>query len=162
MNILVLGIGQSLRGDDGAGPEAARRWQAQYPQTAKQVRVEIAELPGLSLLDLLEGMEAAVIVDAVQASSPAGSLVRLGPDDLLAFTPDAGSAHGWGAAETLRLGRSLSPAMANCRVTLIGIVAAQFELGAGLSPEVRGGLAGAVESIQQEVDALLGSRITPS
>ena len=121
MNIVVIGIGQTLRGDDGAGLEAVRRWQEKYPATAARVRVELSELPGLGLIDLLSGADAAVIVDAVQSESAApGTVLRLGPEEAAAFTPGSGSAHGWGAAETLTLGRTLDPSLAGCRITLIG------------------------------------------
>ena len=155
MNILILGIGQSLRGDDAAGLEAVQLWQSQHPDSAAQVQVELSELPGLALLDLLEGMDAAIIVDAVQSSASAGTVIRLGPDELASFTPDAGSAHGWGVAETLQLGRSLYPWLAKCRVTLIGIVGKDFCMGAGLSPEVREALAEAVEVLENEVCSLI-------
>lgn len=151
MNTLVIGLGQSLRGDDAAGLEAVRTWQEKFPKTAGRVRVEVAELPGLGLLDLLEGMEAAVIVDAVQSSAPAGTLVRVTPEELASFTPGSGSAHGWGVAETLHLGRSLHPWLEAVRVTLIGIVGEDFGLGAGLSPQVRAALGKAAEMIEGEV-----------
>ncbi len=38
MKIAVIGIGQSLRGDDAAGLEAVRQWQEKYPKTAKPPR----------------------------------------------------------------------------------------------------------------------------
>ncbi len=155
MNILILGIGQSLGGDDAAGLEAVRLWQFQHPDSAAQVQVELSELPGLALLDLLEGMDAAILVDAVQSSASAGTVIRLGPDELASFTPGAGFAHGWGVSETLQLGRSLVPSLAKCRLTLIGIVGGQFGMGAGLSPQVREALAGAVENIEKEVQKLL-------
>ncbi len=152
INIVVIGIGQSMRGDDGAGPEAVRCWQEKYPGTADRLRVEIAELPGLGLLDLLAGADAAVIVDAVRAEAVTpGSVLRLGPEEVAAFTPDSQSAHGWGAAEALSLGRRLDPSLADCRVTLIGLVGRDFALGAGLSPEVRVALDEAAERIQSEV-----------
>ncbi len=155
MRILVLGLGQSLRGDDAAGLEAVRRWQEKYPQTAKLVRVETSELPGLGLLDLLNGVDAAILVDAVQSAAPAGTLLRVGPDDLASFAPDAQSAHGWGVAETLQLGRSIYPWLEAVHVTLIGIVGEQFEIGAGLSPRVRAALDGAAAMIESEVRSLI-------
>ncbi len=155
MKILVLGIGQSLRGDDSAGLAAVRLWQQRYPHTVLKVRVELSELPGLGLLDRLEGLEAAILVDAVHASSTPGTLLRLGPDELAAFTTDAHSVHGWGVAETLALGRSLYPALAQYRLTLIGIVGDQFDLGAGLSPSVQSALDPAAGLIEKEVQALL-------
>jgi hydrogenase maturation protease len=154
-NIIVIGTGQSLRGDDAAGLEAVRRWQADFPVTAGRVRVELCELPGLGLLDLLEGMQAAIIVDAVHTAAVPGSLYRLEPQDLDAFTTGTGSAHGWGVAETLAMGRSLYPELAKCRITLIGIVGGQFEMGAGLSPTVQAALEQAARMIEKEVQSQL-------
>jgi hydrogenase maturation protease len=155
MNILILGIGQSLRGDDAAGLEAVKLWQAQHPDSAVQVKVELSELPGLVLLDLLEGMDAAILVDAVQTSAPTGTVIRLGPHELAGFTPEAGSAHGWGVAETLQLGRSLYPSLADCRISLIGIEAGTMDMGADLSPQVQAALIGAATMIEKEVQDLL-------
>ena len=154
----VIGIGQSLRGDDAAGLEAVRLWRERFPGTAgrPEVRAETSELPGLNLLEMLRDVEAAVLVDAVQhpTASP-GTLVRVGPDELWSFAPGSGSAHGWGAAETLQLGRALDPSLAECRIILLGIVGATFEMGAGLSPQVRAALAGAAGQIEAELQALL-------
>ena len=157
MNILVLGIGQSLRGDDGAGLEAVRLWQQNHPETTQKVQVELSELPGLGLLDRLEGQDAAILVDALHTPEAPGTLHRLGPDDLAAFTLDAQSAHGWGVAETLLLGRSLYPGLAECRVTLIGIAGSRFGLGTGLDPAVQAALPQAAAMIETEVQNWLES-----
>ncbi len=156
--IAVIGIGQSLRGDDAAGLEAVRAWGRRYPGTATrpEVRAETSELPGLNLLEMLAGMEAAVLVDAVHdPSASPGSLVRIGPESLAAFTPGSASAHGWGVAETLQLGRALDPSLAACRITLLGIVGRSFDPGAGLSPEVQAALDRAAQGIEQEIGRLL-------
>jgi hydrogenase maturation protease len=155
LNILIIGIGQSLRRDDAAGLEVVRLWQAQHPKSASQVQVELAELPGLALLNLLEGIDAAILVDAIQSSASAGTVIRLGPDELASFTPNAGYAHGWGVAETLQLGRSLLPSLAKCRVTLIGIVGKDFNAGTGLSHEVRLALEGAADMVEREIQDYL-------
>lgn len=159
MKIVLIGIGQSLRGDDAAGLEAVRLWQVQYPQSADTLQVEISELPGLSLLDRLNGMEAAILVDAVHSSDAAGTLYRLGPEDLAAFRTDAQSAHGWGVAETLTLGNSLYPELAKCRISLIGIAGSDFSMGAGLSPAVQAALTDVADMIEKEVRSLLGQGI---
>lgn len=157
MKIIVVGTGQSLRGDDAAGLEAVRQWQATFPQTVgrREVRVETVELIGLGLLDMLAEAEAAIIVDAVHSSAPPGTLHRIGPHEVSAFRPDSQSAHGWGVAETLQLGRLLDPTLNDCRITLIGIAAGQVEMGAALSPEVRAALGGAGEMIETEVRSLV-------
>jgi hydrogenase maturation protease len=155
MTLLVLGIGQSLRGDDAAGLEAVRLWQQAYPLTAQKVQVELSELPGLALLDHLQDMHAAVLVDALHTSAAPGTLHRLGPDELAAFTTDAQSAHGWGVAETLVLGRSLYPGLTQCRITLIGIAGSRFGLGMGLDPAVQAALPQAAAMIETEVQGWL-------
>jgi hydrogenase maturation protease len=155
MSILVLGLGQSLRGDDSAGLEAVRLWQAQYPQTAHKVQAELSELPGLSLLDRLEGIQAAILVDAVHAAAAPGTLYHFSPYELSAFTTDSQSAHGWGVAETLKLGLSLYPELKDCHINLIGIVGMQFDLGASLSPHIQAALPDAAALIEKEVQSLL-------
>ena len=156
-SIIIIGIGQSLRGDDAAGPQAVCQWQESFPETASrpEVRVETLELPGLDLLSYLDGMDAAVLVDAVQSLALPGTLHRLALEDALSFTPDAQSAHGWGVAETLQLGRVLYPSLAKCRLILIGLAGKDFEMGAKPSPEVKAALPETVEMIQLEVNRLL-------
>ena len=151
MKILVLGLGQSLRGDDAAGLEAVQLWQEQHPHSAAQVLVGLSELPGLAMLDLLEGLDTAILVDAIQSSASAGTVICLSPDELASFTPDTRSAHGWGVAETLQLGHSLVPSLAQCRITLIGIVGKDFRLGAGLDPQVRAALEKAADMVEREI-----------
>lgn len=158
----MIGVGQALRGDDAAGLEAVRRWQEMYPVTANQpgVQVELCELPGLGLLDSLAGVEAAILVDAILADRPTGSLLCVQPDALDSFESGALSAHGWGISETLQLGRRLDPSLMNYRIILVGIVAGQLTPGGGLSAELQAGLSAAVEMIEQEVRMLLGDHKT--
>jgi len=157
MKIAVIGIGQSLRGDDAAGLEAVQRWQEQFPETAQrpEVYVELDELPGLALLDELEGCDAGILVDAVQSYAGPGTLHRLDPEQLSAFGSDAKSAHGWGVAETLQLGRQLNPERPQIPIRVIGIEASQLSVGVGLSQEVTEALPIACQAIQDEVEKLL-------
>jgi len=155
MKLVVIGIGQSLRGDDAAGLEAVRLWQETHQETAQNVNVILSELPGMGLIDLLDRMEAAILVDAVHGADEAGSLHLIRPEKLEAFTSGSASAHGWGVAETLELARKLYPELEDYRISLIGIEAASLEMGAGLSPQVQAALPKAAEMIEREVKALL-------
>jgi hydrogenase maturation protease len=156
MKILVLGIGQTMRGDDAAGLETVRLWRVRYPDSASKVQVELFELPGLALLNVLEGRDMAVLVDAVQTSRSPGTILRLGPDELASFTPGTGFTHGWGVAESLQLGRSLYPWLDKCQITLIGIVGKDFKLGMKLNPEVKGALYQAADSVEREIQNVMG------
>ena len=75
MQIKILGIGHTMRGDDEVGLEITRRWRdshgADYPEHT--IEAETAESPGLTLLGLIAGLDAAILVDAVQSGAPPGT-----------------------------------------------------------------------------------------
>lgn len=149
--IVVLGIGQPFRGDDGVGLAAVTAWKQAYPSTAANPILSIQEepLPGLSLLSLLADYQAAILVDAVQSGAPPGTLHTLQIDELEAFSTAARFAHGWGLAETLRLGQIIAPSFIPKRLQILGIEAIQFDLGHKLSPAVRVVLPQAAARIQE-------------
>jgi len=159
MRIKILGIGHTMRGDDEVGLEIVQRWRdpngAEYPEHT--IEAETAESPGLTLLGHIAGLDAAILVDAVQSGAPPGTLHKLIEEDLLDFGEGTGSAHGWGTAETLSLGRQLSPEDLPERIFIIGVEAVQFELGEGLSPAVRAAIPEAVEMINGILEELLES-----
>lgn len=155
----VIGIGQSLRGDDAVGVEAVQTWCRDHAATAgrPEIRVECSELPGLEVLEMLDGVEAAILVDAVEGGSMPGAIHQLAAGELEAFDSSSKSAHGWGMAETLRLGRWLNPKLQQMEICVIGIEAAQYELGGSLSPIVQEALPQASAAIQRQVERLLRS-----
>jgi len=148
---LILGIGQSLRGDDGAGLAAVKLWQSRFPARAadSDLRVESLELPGLALLDYFVAVDKVLLVDAVRSGAAAGTLHWLGEADLAGFCLGSGSAHGWGVAETLALGRQVQPENMPNHLTILGIEARELDLGEGLSPEVAGVMDQAAKMIEQ-------------
>ncbi len=157
MNIKLLGLGQFMRGDDEIGLEILKRWmadhQADYPED--QIEGVILESPGITLLSEIAGLDAAVLVDAVQSGAPAGRVRVFSEDDLDVFGDGSGSVHGWGAAETLSLGHQLVPEDMPAEIILIGVEAVVFELGEGLSPAVRAAIPKALRMINQVLGELL-------
>jgi hydrogenase maturation protease len=85
---VVLALGNDILGDDAVGFHAARRLRAE-PLEGVDV-VESGET-GLALLDLLEGYDRALLLDAVAAGDhPPGTILEYGPQDfskLLAPSP---------------------------------------------------------------------------
>jgi hydrogenase maturation protease len=149
--IKIIGIGQSLRGDDAAGLAAVRLWQEKYQANRERtnLQVELTELPGVGLLNLLEGARLVILVDAICSKSEVGKIHLLSMDQLDAFKNGAGSAHGWGVAETLSLGQKLIPNAMPGKIHLIGIEAGDLSLGEGLSPEVELALSEVARMIEQ-------------
>ena len=61
---LILGLGNAILCDDGVGIKVARRIRQTGPHPG--IDVKEAELAGFALIDLLEGYERAVVIDAVR------------------------------------------------------------------------------------------------
>jgi len=161
MEIVIIGIGQSLRGDDGAGLAAVQHWQRAYPNSANHpsLRIEMVELPGLSLLDLIFGTSAAILVDAVRSGAKPGTLHLLSESDLDAFETDSGSAHGVGVAESLALGNRLYHERMPADIILIGVEASGFGVGEILSPEVQRAIPIAARTIEEQLQNRLNREI---
>jgi hydrogenase maturation protease len=76
-------------------------------------------------------------------------------DQIAAFTTESNSAHGWGVAETLRLGRKLVPSTLPLQIVLLGIEISQLEMGEKLSEQVQKNMPELVKAIQNEIKRLL-------
>ncbi|MGZ8687096.1 MAG: hydrogenase maturation protease, partial [Gaiellaceae bacterium] len=73
MNVVVVGVGNAYRGDDGAGLDVAQRLRERVPGG---VRVHICEQEPSRLLDAWEGADVAFVVDAVASGAAAGTVHR--------------------------------------------------------------------------------------
>jgi hydrogenase maturation protease len=142
--IAVIGIGNVLTGDDGVGPNVARRLDAAWD--LPEVEVIDAGTPGLDLTTILAGVEAAVLVDAVSARGAPGELRSYDKAILLSRPPAmALSPHEPGVREALMNAEFLgaSPAV----VTLVGVIPETVALGCRLSPAVQAAVPGAIEAV---------------
>jgi len=118
---VLIGLGDDARGDDGAGLEVARRAGG------------IAHVGDLSsLLGCWEPGDEVVIVDAVASPGPPGSVLELGPGDLVGAP--ALSTHDLALPDVLELAHVLGRAPAGVRI--LGIVGRRFEAGSAMSAEV--------------------------
>ena len=69
--VVVLGIGNSIYGDDGAGPRAIERLQ-QIPFSDRVALIDGGTL-NFTLLEHIEGAELLVVVDAAEMNQPPGT-----------------------------------------------------------------------------------------
>lgn len=152
LSVVILGIGQPVRGDDSAGLEVVRLWQKTYPATANdpRLRVQEAAVPGLELIDLLAGADYAMLVDAVQSGAAPGTLHLVKPEQVVSYESGSNSAHGWGVAETIALAREVRYSLPE-QIAILGIEAQSFEVGAPMTPAVRASLAKAAEMLEERI-----------
>jgi hydrogenase maturation protease len=97
----VLGLGNTLMGDDGFGPAVVRAFEDRYDFDAG---VEVVDLgtPGLDLTPWFADTPNIIIVDTVKAALPPGSLRIYDKADVMKHAPLARvSPHDPGVKETL-------------------------------------------------------------
>jgi hydrogenase maturation protease len=154
--LLVLGLGNVLLEDDGVGSAAVMQLLDRYLPPPEAHVLDGGTL-GLSLLPYLEDAGTVILVDAIRADQPAGTLVHLDGDEVAPAVATRLSPHQIGVSDLLDGARWLDRYPA--RLVLLGIVPASIDLGFGLSPAVARSLPALVERVVQEA-AGLGFRFT--
>ena len=149
-DLLVLGLGNVLLGDDGVGPAMVARLRDTHtiPQGARCVD---GGTLGLSLLPYLEDARMVILVDAVAADASPGTLVRFEGPDVAPVVAARLSPHQIGVADLLEGARWHD--RAPTKLVLLGIVPESIELGVGLSTPVLRSMPELLELICEETRA---------
>lgn len=144
----VLGIGNLLLSDDGAGVHAVKRLVQRY-ELDDGVKVVDGGTAGMELLPELEGVDDLIVIDAVRTGQPPASIVRLGGDQVPAFFKTKLSPHQTGLSDVLAAlaFKGSRPA----RIVLIGVEPVTLSLGMELSPEVKARLDEVVSLVVAEL-----------
>jgi hydrogenase maturation protease len=136
-SLLILGLGNLLCGDDGLGAFVAQEI-AGTRVVPEGVRVLDGGTLGLALLPYLEDAERAILVDAIQADHPPGTLVRVEGDEVGPAVAARLSVHQVGVSDLIEAARwrdRIPPTL-----VLLGIVPETTDLGVGLSAPVLAGM----------------------
>ena len=131
--IVVLGLGNLLRRDEGLGIRALERMQARYSLPESVVLVDGGTL-GLDLLCYLEQAKRVLILDAVLTDGPPGTLVRAAGDEVPAFFGMRTSPHEIALADLLAVTRLRGTEPGE--LVVWGMQPAALELGWDLSEPV--------------------------
>ena len=103
VNTLILGVGNPIVTDDGAGIKIARKIRELNPD------LEVMETSdaGLALLDLIVGYERLLIIDSIKTmQGEPGELYKLGMEDLKPCM-DLSSSHGLDLATVFEIGKRM-------------------------------------------------------
>ena len=144
---LVIGIGNLMRGDDGAGPAVARLLWAMLPPD-----IDVIEHTGegTSLMDLWRGVERVILIDATRSGSAPGTIHRVDViDGPLPTSLFPCSTHGFGVAEAVKMARALHELPP--QFVIYGIEAEQFAEGSGLSASLSAAIEAVAEQIVRDV-----------
>lgn len=140
--VVVMALGNEMRGDDAAALEVAARIEGRLPAGVELIRTRA---DATALLELWKGRELVVVVDAVSGGTP-GEVV--GGDVLRDGMPAAArsaSTHDFGLMQGLELGKLTGELPAH--LEFVGVVGARFGVGEAMSPEVEGALEEAADKV---------------
>ena len=136
--VVVIGVGNEFRRDDGIGPEVVSRLRGQAPEG---VRLLVSDGDPTRMIEAWTGASLAVVVDAVLADSPPASLSpfpgrlhRIVVDRAADASTHPVSSHGLGLGESVALARALGRMPE--RLIVHAVEAADVRQGVGLSPAV--------------------------
>ena len=102
---LVLGLGNPILTDDGAGLAVAAKLKEMINR--EDVTVAQAELGGMNLLELFEGYDRAILIDAIVTPNGfPGTIYKLSPQSLTRCC-NIESTHSLTFADSLEVGRKL-------------------------------------------------------
>ena len=134
---VVLGLGNLLNCDEGLGVQAVKRLDAQL---GVQTDYELLDggVLGLNLLMVVEECSHLLILDAVDAGKPAGTVVELARDEIPLYAGVKLSQHQVTFQEVLGLADMRGNLPPNLH--LIGIQPADLSIGLELSPTVANAL----------------------
>ena len=145
--IVIIGVGNEYRSDDGAGIAVARRLRALFPADVT-ILEESGE--GTALMEAWQGAAWVTLVDAVRSGASPGTIHRL---DARAAPLPMGffhySTHAFSVAEAVELARSLDQLPAH--LVVYGIEGANFAAGTELSPAIEQAVEVVVERLAEEV-----------
>ncbi len=142
VRIVVLGLGNLIRSDDGLGVHAVRLL-ARDPRVPDGVEIVAGETQGLNLLPLIEDATHVLALDAVNTGAVPGTVMRF---DLSTLEPLPGnpSVHQLGFADLLEALRWLDKAEKH--MVLVGMQPGETGWGDSLSPIVTAALPQLIEA----------------
>lgn len=145
---LILGVGNTLYGDDGLGVRVAELLaQERLPAG---VVVEEAGLNGVDLVIKMEGWQRVILIDAVQMGAKPGTWRRLKPEEVQLMAEEQGlSLHEGGIASALELAQALGKLPGE--IVIYGVEPEVLEVREGLSSSVQAAIPELTQHILEEI-----------
>lgn len=148
--VLILGVGNLLLSDEGAGLHVIRRLQERYVLPG-DVQILDGGTLGMDLLYYLEGSATLLIIDAVETGKAPGWLIRLEGEAVPAFLSVKVSPHQIGIPDMLFAAKlkGIDPP----DIVLWGVQPESLEIGLELSPVVESQVDVLVGKLREELEA---------
>ena len=141
---LIIGLGNTLRGDDGVGVLVAQILARQT--LPNEVEVVDGGTQGLGLVNLMEGRQRLILIDAADVGKTPGEFVGFTLDEAVLRGNDQHlSVHTAGLREALFLAQALK--ILPDEVIIFGVQPANLDWISTLSPEVEAALPDLISAV---------------
>lgn len=144
--IILIGLGNPILGDDGAGWKVVEFLAGQIPA---DIEVDTLAGGGLSVMERLVGFDQVIIVDAINTGKVSKGCVQVFPLEELSnpFLGHLGSAHETNLQTALELGRRLGVHLPE-KVMVVGIESLDvFDFNDTLSADVAAAIPTAAQTV---------------
>jgi hydrogenase maturation protease len=149
-DVVIIGCGNTVRGDDGAGPMLVRRLAELGVPPG--VRLADAGTAGMDVAFQLAGAREVTIVDACQSGAEPGTVFEIHGQDLPAVPLGSANLHALRWDNGLAFGRRLLGDEFPRHVTVFLIEAQSLEPGLGLSRPVEQAVLGLADRLLRRLD----------
>lgn len=144
--VLVIGIGNTMRGDDAVGSMVVRNIRKRHLENVRTLEMDGE---GTSLIQAWTGAQTVVIIDAISSGAKPGTVHKIDAvREPLRGKLFARSTHAFGLREAVELARSLHRLPP--RLIIYGIVGKHFSIGEEISTELRKAASRVADCILEE------------
>lgn len=145
--VLILGIGNILLKDEGVGVRVIEAMQNE----ALPDGIELCDggTSGADLIDILADRRKVIILDAIDAQYPAGTVLRMTVNDILPQEGQSISLHQFGLADSLVMAKQMG--VFPDEVVIFGIQPQEIRPGLDLTPELAAVIPTVIRLVHDEI-----------
>lgn len=146
--VLILGIGNILLQDEGAGVHVVRKLQ--HMSLSPEIEIIDGGTLGLDLFHYLEGRKKVILVDTIQTEQKPGTIYRFRPEEIQHIThKEKLSFHQVSFFDVLRLANFLDPILPE--LIVIAVRPKDISPGMDLTPEIEAKIPTLIDFVMEEV-----------
>jgi hydrogenase maturation protease len=145
-DIVVIGIGNTIKSDDGAGVRALEMLE---PLVGDDVELVEGRVYCADMLPVLEGRRKAIFIDGIDSGEEPGAIFRFSPDEVKSEKKISLSIHDFGVYDLIMAARLLEQCPEE--LVMFCVQVKDTSVGQELSPEVEAALPRLCELVLEEV-----------
>lgn len=134
MKVVVLGVGNTIRADEGVGVRVVEALEREYRLPEGVVAID-GGTSSMEMLEELSDLDFLIVVDAIADRKPPGTLIKLEGDAVPVFFRRNLSPHGIGLSDVLAALEFMGKAPKE--TVVLGLQPISLELSTELTQEVR-------------------------